>query len=288
MQTLLVFLLFAENKLLIPSWLQPLGRLHPVVLHLPIGFFFSIIGLQFIRSKIDQINFVKVQSFLIYLTALFGSLVAVMGFFLAQENGYDDVAIKWHKWTGIIFSFLMYYMAWLTQRGHARPTHVSMLIVAGSLLLVTGHLGGEITHGKGFVFSPLKSEEPVSLKDSSIYAALIRPILESKCTSCHNEQKAKGELIMTTRSDLQRGGKPANFGFLGMMQKVCYSNVFNWISVIKSTCHQEERCNHLPRILNYYQSGLGWGPILTKNWLITMSRLHGLILVRLWTRDWLL
>ena len=206
-QILLLFLLIAENKLVIPDWLQTVGRLHPAILHLPIGLFFSIVALQFIKPNIDALGFEKIQAWLIYLTSLLSGLAAVMGFFLAQENGYDDSSIQWHKWTGIIFSFLMYYMAWQVRNGQRGKPHTSMFILGGSALLLTGHLGGEITHGKGFVLAPIKPEKSISLEDSSLYVALVKPIFESKCISCHNEQKAKGELIMTSRSDLEKGGK---------------------------------------------------------------------------------
>ena len=57
-----------------------------------------------------------------------------------QENGYDDSTIKWHKWTGIIFSFLMYYMAWQIRGGHVDRFYKSVFITAGSILLLNaGH-----------------------------------------------------------------------------------------------------------------------------------------------------
>ncbi len=33
LNTLIVFLLIFENELIIPQWLQPLGRMHPMLLH---------------------------------------------------------------------------------------------------------------------------------------------------------------------------------------------------------------------------------------------------------------
>ena len=39
------------------------------------------------------------------------------------------------------------------------------------------------------------------------YAVDIAPILERTCTNCHNPDKTKGELLLTTREGLDRGGE---------------------------------------------------------------------------------
>lgn len=50
-------------------------------------------------------------------------------------------------------------------------------------------------------------KKPQLFKKAHLYIALIQPILEAKCYSCHNEGKAKGDLIMTSLASLQKGGK---------------------------------------------------------------------------------
>ena len=53
-----------------------------------------------------------------------------------------------------------------------------------------------------------KEMEEEKITDSStLFAAAVRPILKSKCFSCHNEKKAKGGLVMTTEEKLLTGGK---------------------------------------------------------------------------------
>jgi hypothetical protein len=37
-QILIVVILLFENRVEVPAWLQALGRAHPLLLHLPIGF----------------------------------------------------------------------------------------------------------------------------------------------------------------------------------------------------------------------------------------------------------
>ena len=45
------------------------------------------------------------------------------------------------------------------------------------------------------------------LEEAHVYDNIVSPILESKCTSCHNGQKSKGDLILTTQSDILKGGE---------------------------------------------------------------------------------
>ena len=76
------------------------------------------------------------------------------------------------------------------------------------MVLVAGHLGANITHGEKFLLAPLLSDDRpplVALDDALVYAHVVQPILEEKCVSCHNPQKAKGELIMTTTELFAKG-----------------------------------------------------------------------------------
>ena len=43
--------------------------------------------------------------------------------------------------------------------------------------------------------------------DPNIYTHIVQPVLDRKCVSCHNENKAKGELILSDFASLSEGGK---------------------------------------------------------------------------------
>jgi hypothetical protein len=75
-------------------------------------------------------------------------------------------------------------------------------------LLVTGHYGASLTHGEDYLFPNNKEEtELVFTEDTPIFEAVIQPILKEKCYQCHNEQKTKGGLLMTTLAGLKKEGK---------------------------------------------------------------------------------
>ncbi|WP_315820393.1 c-type cytochrome domain-containing protein [Paraflavitalea speifideaquila] len=79
-----------------------------------------------------------------------------------------------------------------------------------AILLLAAHWGGSITHGQNFVLAPItpeKQKQVPLLEEAVVYADIIEPVLQAKCMSCHNNSKAKGELIMDTKEALLKGGK---------------------------------------------------------------------------------
>ena len=51
-QVLLIFLLLVEDKVQLPAWLQVAGRMHPIVLHLPIGILIFIVLLTLFHKQL--------------------------------------------------------------------------------------------------------------------------------------------------------------------------------------------------------------------------------------------
>ena len=86
-QLLILFFLFFEDKVQVPVWLQPMGRMHPLVLHFPIGLFVLLGVLEVFKKEFPTEAFGKLRTFLLHFTALTTSLSALMGFFLSREGG---------------------------------------------------------------------------------------------------------------------------------------------------------------------------------------------------------
>lgn len=208
LQILLLFLLLFEQQVELPFWLQPLGRMHPMLLHLPIGFLVLLAILPVLKKEIQPDAFYTIQSFLLYLAALTATVTAVMGLFLAQEAGYESDLVNWHKWFGVGVSFLTYGL--LLWRDQFPKQNTVFNIAAGVnvlVLLIAGHLGASITHGEDYILAPIRPAKPAITADIPIFVATIQPILEEKCYNCHNESKAKGKLVMTSVEKLLKGGK---------------------------------------------------------------------------------
>jgi uncharacterized membrane protein len=212
---LLVFLACSGKVLAIPIWLQVFGRMHPLWLHFPIVLLLmALVWNLFVQRRTGD-GSASAQNETgdwILLSAAFTAAVsALTGLFLSQEQGYDADAIRWHKWTGIAVSLLALggygFRDWLRRSGP-----LALFMSGASLLAVVmaGHQGAGITHGAGFLWAPLNPPNEgrhATADDAVIFEDLVKPILEKKCISCHNNGKAKGELVMETPEQLLKGGK---------------------------------------------------------------------------------
>lgn len=211
---LLLFLLLFENRLSIPLWLQVAGRMHPLILHFPVVLviLYAITTLLFAFKKVNKDNsYQNVTTVLLLLAALSSVVTALAGLFLSREEGYDADALLWHKWSGVavsVFTLAWYYFSERIQSKKLVSFFTSAIALC--LIIFAGHQGAGITHGQNFLLAPMmpeKKQPVVSPEEAVVFAHMVKPILEKKCESCHNEKKAKGELIMETEALLLKGGK---------------------------------------------------------------------------------
>ena len=228
--SLLLFLTIMGAHMQLPAWLQVAGRMHPLLLHFPIVLLtLSVVWETTVQAKGNPLYY-RTGNALLLATAVSAAAVAVMGLFLSNEGGYDEINLFRHKWSGITTSLLAF--GWYAFRERIRQSEISGILVAvGSLASVTlaGHFGATLTHGENYLLAPIASEKQkplVPLEDALVFQDLVRPILQEKCMSCHNAAKSKGDLNMETEASLLKGGKngvlwdstAAQFG--RMMQRI--------------------------------------------------------------------
>lgn len=206
-QILLVFLLFVENRVALPPWLQVAGRLHPLVLHLPIGFLIFLAVILFFQKHLESNSARQIIHIGLLITSLSASITALFGFFLSLQDDYGSDALTWHKVTGIALSWFCYaLLLWNHQSGNRKfLAGLGMLTIL--TLIVAGHTGSVLTHGQNFVLAPISTQEALTVENASVYEFAVLPILDKKCFSCHNETKAKGGLIMTSVDKFKKGGE---------------------------------------------------------------------------------
>lgn len=187
-----------------------IGKLHPLVVHLPIGILLLNVGLIFITR---QEKYVAAKSIL-PITLLVGALSAVAacvsGLLLSQNGDYNIGTLNYHKWLGIsvmIISSVIYFF----KLQENRIAGIALAI----LLTITGHFGGTLTHGENYLApaspSPSQGGEQKrfagNIQEALIYKDLVQPILEEKCVSCHNANKLKGKLRLDEPGFILKGGK---------------------------------------------------------------------------------
>ncbi len=210
-------------------WLQVFGRAHPVLLHSPLGLVPALLLLEFgaalLRKEPPRGAILAVA----WLCALSSAAAAASGWVLADSGDYTGDTVDQHKVLGIAFGALCVLAAPLASLRDRRALRV-VLLLAGAVMVPAGHLGGTLTHGRDFLFAPL-TERPAptppaptptapaptapaptapgngTASPSTSFAATIAPILERTCTSCHNPEKTKGELLLTTTEGIAAGGE---------------------------------------------------------------------------------
>ncbi|MEX2233086.1 MAG: c-type cytochrome domain-containing protein [Cyclobacteriaceae bacterium] len=209
------------------DWILFFGRFHPLVLHLPIGFLILAFSLELL-SRFDRFSQYKYAVGFVLLAGAVSAVVAAMlGYMLSQEGGYDADLLAAHQWTGIgvaIAALSAYFLR--MKSGSTRvfdKTYLTVMSLMMVFLLVAGHYGGSLTHGSDFLVQYMPdgirsvaglSEEQerevnqiTNLQEAEVFDNIIYPILDARCTSCHNKEKRKGELMMQTREGLMKGGE---------------------------------------------------------------------------------
>jgi len=200
------------------------GRFHPILVHLPIGFLvFGVILIFWFGKKYNA------YAPVIQLAFLFGGISAlaasISGFLQYQNEGYGWDTVKFHLILGILTTLLSFGLWYHLKKAAATPTQLK--IKGASLLVIltiTGHLGGNITHGDDYFTEVLPPElqsllgggnsvaKPLELpadnwEEVEFYTGAIQPILDQNCKSCHNPKKLKGELDLSSFKGVHKGGE---------------------------------------------------------------------------------
>lgn len=209
-QVLLLFLLFFEDRIQLPAWLQVAGRMHPMVLHVPIGILILLFVFMMLRNTFQKKQFRKIMLVCLMLTSLSASVTALFGFFLSIGGDYGAYTLQQHKISGVALSVITFFiLAWYQNVKKGKIVFYSSVVFSIVVLVLAGHTGSILTHGENFVLAPVthKTEERLNIETASLYQLAVMPVLEKKCFSCHNDSKAKGKLIMTSVDKFKQGGE---------------------------------------------------------------------------------
>ncbi|MDH5382296.1 MAG: chitobiase/beta-hexosaminidase C-terminal domain-containing protein, partial [Cyclobacteriaceae bacterium] len=203
-QFLLGFLVVLEDLVEIPQIVQPIGRMHPLILHFPITLIIGLTVLEVVKKKITE-TYRQIQPVLLIFSTFITTLTAISGFFLYKEGGYTGNSLLIHKWAGISLSFILYAVVVYNKEGKITNAFYGLSLI---VLLVTGHFGAGLTHGEDFLWEPLMVKASTTYdENSTVFSTAILPVFESKCQACHNPSKRKGELLLDSYGALMAGGE---------------------------------------------------------------------------------
>jgi uncharacterized membrane protein/mono/diheme cytochrome c family protein len=217
-------MLIAQQTLLAvqtPEILLFLGRFHPLVVHLPIGFLVLAAIMEWLARQ-KAYAYLKPAIPFTLAMGFFGALTAAaVGFLLSLDDGYESDALGLHQWAGIGLVVASGVTLWLKQMPQAPGAYRVSLMLTLGLLGLAGHAGGNLTHGSDYLtkylpqpikqltgMAPNSPERipPASLADALAFEDLVQPVFEARCISCHNAQKSKGGLRLDTEAHIVKGG----------------------------------------------------------------------------------
>ena len=186
------------------------ARLHPLLVHLPIGLLFFALLMQCLQWWVKDQSYRSAIRLSLLLGAITAILSAFSGWGLAAEGGYDEMVLDRHRWLGIgvaVGAVLTYTGQTISWRPLQRVYPVALLLTNG-MLIVAGHYGGVMTHGADYLFSrPAALATVADIQEAEVYEVVIAPLLGQKCTGCHKASKSKGDLRMDTPEYLLAGGE---------------------------------------------------------------------------------
>jgi len=218
--------------LLLATWITEfIGRLHPLMVHFPIGLLVGAFLLE-VWSFIRKDNRLRPGIDACILLGAFTAVIAAVQGWLLQVNGaYEGTIVENHKVAGLITTGLAVLAAVgrFSRLRDIKMLPFASLFVAVASLTVAGHLGAGLTHGATYLTEVLPGNK--LLDDDSDYTAQlatftafarkdsfpsdqldrlnleVRAIFAHNCYQCHSIEKRKGDLALDHEEGVMAGGE---------------------------------------------------------------------------------
>ncbi len=130
-----------------------LGRFHVLVLHLPIGIILAAVALDWIARSERFRALGAVSPFLWALAAVSAVVTAALGYMHLAEGEFSGDTAAAHRFFGTSVAVFTVVVWWLSRRPQLyKRVNVATGIVALVLVAITGHFGGNLTHGSSFLW----------------------------------------------------------------------------------------------------------------------------------------
>jgi hypothetical protein len=146
---------------------------------------------------------------------------ALCGWLLGEGGHYEPSLLEWHERTGIAVAVgcaVLFLLHWLSLQ---RAYRLGLALTCG-LLVVASHFGGSLTHGRDHLtrYAPepfrswLGGSRPAASpsmaargSQQAAFGAIVQPILQQYCVSCHGPEKVKARLRLDSFEALERGSE---------------------------------------------------------------------------------
>jgi uncharacterized membrane protein len=193
------------------------GHLHPLVVHLPIGFILLAAVFNILSYFKKYANLKPAVSVTLLIGFISAVLACIFGYVLSLSGDYDKTVLSHHKLSGMILALICGLLYAFTtdefKKVMPMPAKAFSVILIGlvGLISYSGHQGANLTHGNDYLSMRTLTQEtrdkPASIQTAMIYEDVIGPILQKKCSQCHRDGKLKGGFSVESLQTLLKGGK---------------------------------------------------------------------------------
>jgi uncharacterized membrane protein len=133
------------------SSMRLIGHLHPLLVHLPIGFL--LLGMLFLwlsyREKYASLGLAANIS--IVVGAIAALLACITGYLLSLQEKYDKAMLGRHQNLALLTTLLAMALLYVRfGKLHRGWTWLMMILLLTGIVL-TGHFGSSLTHGEGYL-----------------------------------------------------------------------------------------------------------------------------------------
>ena len=199
-----------------------LGRLHVLVLHIPIGAIVAILVAEWLARRAKYRYLESALPFLWSIATAFAIVTVVFGYMHYAEGEFEGASATLHRAFGTTLAVVMVVVAVLRTSRFARAykaIYLPAAVLVFALVSITGHYGGNLTQGPTYLLEfapqPLRAlaglpprRPPVeSYAAADPFLDLVGPMFQARCSGCHNEEKRESELVLTSYEGVLRGGE---------------------------------------------------------------------------------
>jgi uncharacterized membrane protein len=197
-----------------------LGRFHVLVLHLPIGILIAAVVLDWMARRPRYAALSQAAPLLWGLAAISAVVTAALGYLHFSEGGFTGPSAEAHRLWGTITAVAAVGGWWLAARSPGRAAAARVVVGIAMLVLVsiTGHYGGNLTHGttflgeyapsflRGLIGAAPRRPPVTSVAAADPYHDVVAPLLEQRCGTCHNDDKRNGGFSVGSYDSTLVGG----------------------------------------------------------------------------------
>lgn len=221
-------------------WLwQFLGRLHPLIVHFPVGLLCIALLLEAVgwfRKSNEMQAGIRAM---VWIGAISSVVAAALGLLLVNQDDYGGNTVTIHQWSGLA-TMALALLTVLALRSGRTELYRGLLITTVLGVSLAGHYGAMLTHGDDylssvlpdrntprnsvasdskFAFATATTGKPLDEKQIGELNLEVRSILAHNCYSCHSATKTKGGLRLDKKEFVMKGGEDGEILVAGHPEK---------------------------------------------------------------------